>query len=143
MLPVPQHLLLNHYFTWLRLPATMLVLLPAPASDLQGTEPLPRWALASRVFHQPVLVHLGIMCYGRCSMVLAPPLQGRSYVAAPIVACPALPGLVQLARATWHVSQHCFLTSVLSARRRLLQLPLPQVSIWSTGHWWFGLATIS
>merc|ERR1719424_1987550 len=42
----------------------MLVLLPAPASDLQGTEPLPWWALSSRVFHQPVLVHLGIMCYG-------------------------------------------------------------------------------
>lgn len=67
MLPVPQHALLNHYFSWMRLPATMLVLLPAPASDLQGTEPLPWWALSSRVFHSPVLVHLGIMCYGESS----------------------------------------------------------------------------
>lgn len=68
MLPLSQHVLLHHYFTWLRIPSTMLVLLPAPASDLQGTEPLPRWAVASRIFHQPILMNLGIMCYGehRC-----------------------------------------------------------------------------
>ena len=120
MLPVPQHILLHHYFTWLRIPSTMLVLLPAPASDLQGTEPLPRWAVASRIFHQPALVTLGVMCYGEvCPVALFLSLWGFGSCAATAVAQPGFFDAHRVAVSILHTAQ---------------------VSTSCTGHSWSGLA---
>jgi peptidoglycan/LPS O-acetylase OafA/YrhL len=64
IIPLPSSDLLSNYFGWFRLPFTMLALSGGSLSTLQTSEPLPPWAIFTKLTNSRLLVHFGTTSYG-------------------------------------------------------------------------------
>ena len=64
MIPLPQDVLMEHYVHWLRIPLTLVVAFGCGIQLLQTSEPLPPWAIFTKLTSSRVLVYFGIVSYG-------------------------------------------------------------------------------
>eukprot|EP00959_Pyramimonas_sp_CCMP1952_P263063 5500977-Pyramimonas_sp.AAC.1 len=60
MIPVHQDVLMRHYVYWLRLPLTLVVAFGCGIQLLQTSEPLPPWAIFTKLTSSRVLVYFEI-----------------------------------------------------------------------------------